>query len=521
VIRSRRLAFAAAAVIIGLSACGDPNAQSPDTTGAAGDLPKISISSTGGSRAAGDSEVAAMPQDGKMMPIFDMEFVYDGEYPQLADAATAWNFPAGATADQAAIQRIAELFGVQGEVRELSADMGGGWMVGPEDYSGPTITVSTDGMLSWWYSAPMAWEGSAACDDAISVREPSSPETTAPAGTEPAVDPAVDVAPEPICEPAPPEGVPSEDDAKAKASELLSSLGVPVDQVEFEVYADEWSASVTAFSVLDGIRTGATYSVGFGEQGALTWASGYLAEPQRVGDYPLVGCEAGVARLNEENSSWMYPMARAGTYGGIEPASADQVVSSEVLPAETLPVDIAPIEPGGEEPVEVPSEPLVVTLTECRLDRTMVWAADNTTWLLPAYTFSSTDGGTYTVIAIDDSFVEMPDPSVYGEPVPAPDDTMALPEAPPSTLDPIEDTNIDPPAEPIVEEAAPVDAAVAAEALVGLDLKQAQVVADANGWELRQTTIDGAPQTVTMDYRFNRVNVSVEGELVTAVDSIG
>jgi hypothetical protein len=41
----------------------------------------------------------------------------------------------------------------------------------------------------------------------------------------------------------------------------------------------------------------------------------------------------------------------------------------------------------------------------------MVWDAGNTIWLLPAYTFGTADGGLYTVIAVDDAFIQQPDPN--------------------------------------------------------------------------------------------------------------
>ena len=40
----------------------------------------------------------------------------------------------------------------------------------------------------------------------------------------------------------------------------------------------------------------------------------------------------------------------------------------------------------------------------------MIWDADNTIWLLPAYTFGTADGGLYTVIAVDDAFIQQADP---------------------------------------------------------------------------------------------------------------
>lgn len=58
-----------------------------------------------------------------------------------------WTLPAGAQIDVERVARIAALLGVEGDVREVPADQGGGWMVGAADYSTASLTVSSDGML--------------------------------------------------------------------------------------------------------------------------------------------------------------------------------------------------------------------------------------------------------------------------------------------------------------------------------------------------------------------------------------
>ena len=56
----------------------------------------------------------------------------------------------------------------------------------------------------------------------------------------------------------------------------------------------------------------------------------------------------------------------------------------------------------------ISTEPVTVTLNSVKPDLTMVWAADQTIWLLPAYTFGSADGGMYTVIAVTDEYIQQP-----------------------------------------------------------------------------------------------------------------
>ena len=149
-------------------------------------------------------------------------------------------------------------------------------------------------MLSWWLSgtpsaagvgsavpgtAPAIGSGDAAVSGtATAVAVPAGPATDAtPSGTVPVAD-----IPVPDCPtPQPPAGVPTKEEALAKAKDLFASWGYDVSSYQFdEPYADEWNASVTASLVLDGMKAPITLSVGFGENGSVTYASGSLATPQ-------------------------------------------------------------------------------------------------------------------------------------------------------------------------------------------------------------------------------------------------
>ena len=159
-----------------------------------------------------------------------------------------------------------------------------------------------------------------------------------------------------------------------------------------------------------------------------------------------------------------------------------------------------------------------------RMDLTMVWDADGSIWLLPAYTFTSADGGEYTVVAVDDSLLDLPDPApvdttpVDTTPVPVPVDT-----APGSV--PV-DTVVSPPVDTVAPGTTPadpvlVDQATAEGLLVGLSLDEATKVATDQGWELRVSTLDGEGQALTDDLRTNRVDIAVSNDVVTGIDFVG
>lgn len=477
---SRRLVFAAAAVIIGLSACGD--AETPS----ASDLPVIAIGS------AGDGKLAAgaMAADERMsiMPYYNVDYVWAGQEAG-ATTSTAWRYQGEVT--EADVARIAAALGVAGTPAALPADQGGGWVVGPQDGSAPSVTVSTDGLGSWWFNAPY-----------------SGPvvECVLPVDT----DPTDSVVPVEECpEPTPPEGVPTEDEALAATEDLLAALGVDRGAVELEAYADDWSANTTVFPLIDGSRTQMAWSFGFGENGALQWASGALLEPVVVGDYPLVGCEAGVARLNDEANAWLG--------GGGVPMPADDLARSSgaagVPEPAPLPDDQVLIDPAA--PVD--TTPVVVTLTSCSVERMPVWAADGTVWLLPSYLFTADDGGQYSVIAIDDQFLQPPTETVTTEvpvtEVPVDPPTTDLPATTvPGTDVPVTEVPNTVIGEPTVEEA---------QVLVGLPIADAEQLAGESGWTVRVMRIDGEDQAGTMDLRTERVNVEIADGVVVAILSVG
>jgi hypothetical protein len=460
---------------------------------------------------AGDTKLAAY-----------LNYVYDGEITDLTAPAASWYFEPGVAPTTDQVAALAAALGVDGDVRELGADMGGGWMVGPDSYEEPTVNVGTDAMQSWWYNP-----GSKAvavpysdCD----LYPPGDPmgDTTevAPDGSA-AVDPAVpvDTADVPACEPTPPPAnVPDEAAAETKARELFASVGIDLGSYELETYADEWGANVTAYLTLDGIRTNVAVSVGFGAEGVVTWANGYLATPQRGADYPRIGIEAAIQRLNDQSSGW-------AAYGGVEGRAAVDVAAgvADTVPAETVPAQtgVAPeastmpapsdqvIDPAegvclddtGTEctPGTIEVEPITISLTNARPSLEQLWGSDDTVWLLPGYAFDSTDGGIYSVMAVEDQYIEVVTPDVVPVPEPA----------------------IEPASTAVAEPGVDVPASYDATPLIGLTEDEAAKVAEGLGLTMRVVRIDGVDQPVTADYVDARANVAVENGTVTEIVSFG
>lgn len=509
-LRSRRFALVAAAVILGLSACGDAGSSTSSPSS-----PAVIHIGSGNKAAAPTAEGGATADDRMIAPWGTFTYVYDGVYPDLGTSAGAWSLPAGGAVDEAQVAALAALLGVEGEVRALPADQGGGWMVGAADYSTANLTVMPDGMASWWYSpAPTAGYRGGGCAVAEeTVVDPATGDTT---GTDAGVDTpsappdsggGTDAVP-PCEEPQPPAGVPTKDEAEAKAKQLLADMGLDPASYEFTSYADEWGANVTAWLLLGGHRSPIQVNVGYGENGALTWASGSLATPLPAADYPLVDGATALARLNDQTGKWGW-FGGGVAMGGVADAG---VAKDAAMPyCDPNATDCA-IEPG-------PMEPITITLNAMRLDLTMVWGEDGTVWLLPAYTFTSTDGGEYTIVAVDESLLDLPEP--------APVDTVPVDTNPVDSVPPLDTVPVDPKPAPITtaptvdEPGEPIAADVASAALVGLTVDEATKVAEGNGWTLRVSTLDGEGQMLTEDYSPTRVNVAVADGVVTGVDFIG
>ena len=579
--RSRRVVLALGALAFGLSACGDPSTSpaggsAPTTVVAAQVPPKIKIAGPGGGATgsvAASAESAPVADGGQgASRIFapSITYVFDGEAPIFDTPAGAWYFPVGAVPTDAQLTALGAAFGFTDAPRPLPEDQGGGWVFGVNDGTGAGLQVSAGATLDWWfYPDPTTFTPVEGC--AVAAVEPAID----PAVVDPAVDVAVgEVPPSPspdaVCpEPTPPAGVPSEADALAKARDLFTSIGLDLSGYELSVSGDEWGRNVTVAQMLDGHRSPVAQSVGFGENGTLTWAGGVLAQPIRGADYPRVSVADAVKRLNDQSMPWGSTVRGAvvdvaadgplvGNAGGapIEPAlgapepaiavdppvcvspdpgiliapgeleaatggvagaatnagaatSGDAGAPTSAGAGDTpaAPPD-APIDPPVDVAVDVagepgfgcgqitPPEPITIHLNGVTEGLTMVWATDNTIWLLPAYDFTDADGGQYQINAVADGFIE----NVPAEAVPAP--------APPADGD----------ATDAVFAIPTVDAA---NVLIGLDESAASDLARANGWIMRVVQQDGESLSATEDFSENRLNVALDGGKVTSILSIG
>jgi hypothetical protein len=289
------------------------------------------------------------------------------------------------TADEARVRDLAEALGIDGDLTHDD----GYWHI---ESDGAVLEVYEDGGGSWWYSssARMVVEadtapsgggstdgapgtGSTGCaPDAATectfrlAGEPvpatsSIPESCAADGVDCAAVTAVcepgavcdaPVEPAPV-EPTPPADLPSEGAARQIALGLLEATGMDLTDAKVTVDRPYDAWYVTVEPQIDGLPvTGWMASVGVGSRGAVTSASGTLARPERVGDYPLIDTHAAIDRLNEQQ----------GLGGGPVPAIASDTPTDAITSEVNVATADAPM-PTTPCPADDPSCTVMTTGT--------------------------------------------------------------------------------------------------------------------------------------------------------------
>jgi hypothetical protein len=484
---SSRFALIVAATSLVIAACGgNEEAAEPIVFSAA--------QSTLSSRMAGAAEStadAAMPNN-KMAAVapYEVEYEVEGDLPALDDKAQSWKSKGAPSKKQ--MNSIVKALGVEGDLVARKKDEGGGFVAGPIDGSAPSVSFGDaefDPYLNWYYSA--AWATSSrSSEPAVAPDTATSDSATS--------DEVVEV-PEEMKKP---ENLPSKDEARDRAKSIMSDAGVDVRDDDIEVYADEWSVSVTAWTRVGEVRAPMSWTFGFGDEGAITWGGGNLLSFEKGPKFPRIGALAGVERLGDPKYSGWYgygPVAKGVT----EPAFADD--SAAVAPS-----------PAGDATTTDSVVPTVqtVVITEVKESLTPIIDADNVMWLVPSYEYTVKDGYTISALAITDEFIE--------QATPTPDTAAGGGTSGSSGLSGVSEGSEGSAGSGDTVPAVDVPALSQEEAvkLVGLTEDEAVKVAESNGWITRVSSRDGEDFQLTMDYVVNRVNLAIVDGKVTGV-SVG
>ncbi|MCD2442714.1 hypothetical protein LQ757_10560 [Agromyces sp. SYSU K20354] len=379
-------AVAASIAIVGAAGYGIGSTTGGATNLADGAAPPISLQGDAGT-SGGEAASGAMPGGGPTDAAADQAFRDTGAattdmlYPYPfggrnsfsssglsteEGAAPAYAYDARGASSAETINALAAALGTDGSA--VLKD--GAWSVGPQDGTAPYLGVSLDGTLSFWYSNPQVdpW---AACGKGVAVDDTVT------------VDPC-----------APPADLPSEDAAIEALRSIIVATGR--DPETFEFTSDTWEGAMArpaqAWPVVDGQRIDQSWSLELTSQGVYS-VSGALAPIIALGDYDIISEQEGFERLSDP---------RFGAQMGIMPFAAREQAAIE---GEQW---VAPTEPPAT-PTEGASLSWPVNEVEivsARLGLASQWQPDGSVLVAPAYEFTDADGGTWSVIAVEDSMLD-------------------------------------------------------------------------------------------------------------------
>ena len=257
-----------------------------------------------------------------------------------------------------------------------------GYVLGPEDWSGPTLNLTWSGTGPWYYSNPAAYQ------------EPTCREIIPEEGSE-------DLGGFECENPEPSGPLPSVEEARATAVELLQKSGLDVVDSDLTVLAnDDWGVGFSAIQKLDGVDTALEWSVFFAPGPTLASVSGHAALPISRGEFTTVSPLAAVDRL--ASGQWW------GSPAPLYHSGFDSVF------ADGLPMD----EPYYPEPGEV----LTLTVESSEEAPLLVWDASGTAWLVPGYIMrhGNEPWNASAVISLENGVIQLPEPMMV--------DIMPLPE---------------------------------------------------------------------------------------------
>ncbi len=481
--------------LFAVSSCGDD----PDASGP----PVLVLSAANGGGWSADAPAASESTTGmdeKMMWGYLQNFTAAVDLPVLDSDARSYTLVAGDVSTDS-LNALKAAFGVTKDFVAQDASQGGGYLSG--DYTTTaTLYVGSDAMHYWSYSP--AWE--------------QSPISSRPCIMEDAVVttdvPTSEVMNEICAEPVAPENVPTKTEAEELFATTVSALGMNVDDLIIDSYADEWGANVNGYVKIDGVRSSLTWSIGYGANAEISWASGALADVQDGASYPRIGTTAALERLNNQQSDmWGDPMVRGGfaydATAAIEPATSDveSAVTTEPSTSDVPSSDVPASDVVAETyPVTDATAPEIQEVSIVGVEEELVtlYGADGSIYLVPGYTFIAAEdeygyAGRYTVSALPDEYMQVTDAV----------------DAVPATDVPVPDTAVAPAVDPTVAPDMSVAQEVA-DSVVGMSEAEATKTAEAKGLTVRVGSRDGEDFPLTMDYRIDRVTLTVKADKVTA-----
>jgi hypothetical protein len=315
------------------------------------------------------------------------------------------------------------------------------YVVGAEDWTGPSVNLTWNGTGSWYYNNPEAYPESI-CIDA------PNPEGDPDERYRDCVSP-----------PLPSGSLPSAEQARRDAVAIFAAGGLSVTEDKIRVLSqDQWGVGVSALLQVDGQDTALEWTAYWSPGPILASASGHFSQAVNRGVFDTISPTSAVDRL-ATGQWWGSPspsfynsdlaadgiaresvVAQPSVEPDVElgapengesspgldpdaPVSSDDPPVEEPLPDPEL-VDPEILEPGIEEPI-IPSEPerITITVTSAEATLLLVWDASGNAWLVPGYVMrhGSEPWDWTTVISLVEGVIQVPEPMpIFISPMPEP-----------------------------------------------------------------------------------------------------
>ena len=340
----------------------------------------------------------AVPKSGLMRLFEEFDFSAGSGLSSSAGSAPSYelSLPTSASSEAA---RLASIFNVSGTPTDTNG-VGSDWTV--TDTAGDTLDYENYGGVPLWYynSAPSNAQ-SITTTDGTSATMPS--DSTVDADVQGYLTQLG-------------YGYSVSDGQYSTSTVTASSPG------QADVTTNEETASYTV--TIDGVSTDQTVDITIDSNNNLIEADGPAFTLMPSVNYPLQSPVAGVGVLEGQQQA-EFPPASSGNSdqgsGSTTPAGSD--AGTPVTAPGSAPSDTTTTDPSGGSVSSEPSVPIVdVTLDSVSTTLSSYTLTDGSVWMLPLYTYSGTvtnsDGSTYTgtwsTLAVDPSYVQLPVSSTGG-----------------------------------------------------------------------------------------------------------
>ncbi len=248
------------------------------------------------------------------------------------------------------LEQLGKTFGILGTAQESAYfdPRWPGYVLGPEDWSGPSLMLNWQGTGSWYYSNPAAYQDPV-CDQVASEDGEEGftyeCENSAAGGK-----------------------LPSAEEAKKSAAATFSATGFTVSPEDIHVLVnDEWGVGVSATVEVEGIPTAMEWSMFWAPGPVLASVAGHAAIPVKEGTFDTISPRDAVPRL----ASGMWWGAVAASYYAEDELSHEQEALEEF--------------PEGEEGQFQPGEVIEVVVGDFEQTLVMMWDVNGAAWIVPGY----------------------------------------------------------------------------------------------------------------------------------------